>query len=85
MYYDRRGSENNSNESTEMFLDLSSFGTAVESASLMAAYHLPKTNSRNLEIRRKRICAKANKMDSKFSIIKDHVTLRRTLSHSYTD
>ncbi len=44
----------------------------------MATYGLPKPNPKNLGIEHNRIWAKADKMDNKFSMIKDHVTLRRT-------
>ncbi len=58
----------------EMFLDLPTLGMAAESAVLMAAYCLPKPDLKNLEIGHNRITAKADKMDNKFSMIKDHVT-----------
>ncbi len=60
-----------------MFLDLPTLGTAVESAALMAAYHLPGPDLRNLGIGHNRIRAKADKVDSKFSMMTD-VTLRST-------
>ncbi len=60
-----------------MFLDLPTLGTTVESAALMAAYRLLRPNLKNLGIGHNRIWTKADKMD-KFSMIKDHVTLRRT-------
>ncbi len=60
-----------------MFLDLPTLGTEMESAALMAAYHLPEPNSENLGIGRNRIWTKADKID-KFSRIQDHITLRRT-------
>ncbi len=63
-----------------MFLDLPILGTAVESAALMAAYHLPRPDPRNLGIGQNRIWAKADVMYSKFSVIKDHVILQRTFS-----
>ncbi len=59
-------------------MDLPTLGTAVESAELMAAYRLPRPISKNLGIGHNRIWVKADKMDNKFSTIKDHVTLRRT-------
>ncbi len=62
----------------EMFLDLPTLETVVESAALMAVYRLPRPNPKNLGIGHNRIWAKADKMDNKFSMIKDHVTLRRT-------
>ncbi len=77
MYYDHRGNENNSTKVLEMFLDLPTLGTAVESAALMVAYRLLRLNLKNLGIGHNRIWAKADKMDNKFNMIKDHVTLRR--------
>ncbi len=62
----------------EMLLDLPILGMAVESTAQMAEYCLPRLDPRNLGIGHKRIWAKADKMDGKFSTIKDHVTLRRT-------
>ncbi len=62
----------------EIFLDLPTLGMAVESAAQMAAYSLLRPNPKNLEIWHNQIWAKADKMDNKFSIIKDHVTLRST-------
>ncbi len=61
----------------EMFLDLPTLGTAVESAALMAAYRLPRPNPKNLGVGHNWIWVKADKMDNKFSMIKDHVSLRR--------
>ncbi len=62
----------------EMFLDLPTLGMTVESAALMAIYHLPWPNPKNLEIGHNRIWAKTDTVNSKVSMIKDHVTLRRT-------
>ncbi len=45
----------------EMFLDLPTLGTAVESAALMAAYRLRRPNPKNLGIGHNRIWAKAVK------------------------
>ncbi len=67
----------------EMFLDLTTLGMAVESAALIAAYHLLRPNPGNLGIGHNRIWAKADKMD-KFSMIKDHITLRRTFGKHRT-
>ncbi len=61
----------------EMFLDLPTLGTAVESAALMAAYRLPRPNPKNLGIEHNRIGVKADKMDNKFNKIKENATLRR--------
>ncbi len=64
----------------EMLLDLPTLGTAMESATLMAAYRLQSPNPRNLLIGRNWIWTKVDKVDSQFSMIKDHVTLWRTFS-----
>ncbi len=47
------------------------------SAALMVAYHLLRPNPKNIGIGHNRIWVKADKMDNKFSMIKDHLTLRR--------
>ncbi len=62
----------------EMLLDPPTLRTAVESTVLMAAYCQPWPDLQNLRIGHNRISAKADKVDSMFSTIKDHVTLRRT-------
>ncbi len=62
----------------EMFLDLPTFGTAVESAALMAAYRLPRPNPRNVGIGHNRIWTKSYNVNSKFSMINNHVTLWHT-------
>ncbi len=62
----------------EMFLNLPSLGAVVESAALMAAYRLRRPKPKNMEIRHNRTWAKVDKVESKFSMIKDHVTMRRT-------
>ncbi len=69
----------------EMFLDRPSLGTEVEVAALMAVYRLPRPNpKKKIEIGHNRILANAHKMDSKFSMIKDYVTQRSTLSQTIT-
>ncbi len=60
----------------EMFSDLPTLGIAVEFAAPIAAYLLPRPNPKNLGIGHNQIWTKADKMDKKFSMIKDHVTLR---------
>ncbi len=55
----------------EMFMDLPTLGTVVESAALMAAYRLLRPNPKNLGIGHNWIWAKADKMDNEFSMIKD--------------
>ncbi len=62
----------------EVLLDLTTFGTAIEFAALMAAYDLPMPDLRNLGIGHNWIRAKADKVDNKFTMIKDNVNLRRT-------
>ncbi len=47
----------------------------------MAAYRLLRPDPRNLGIGHNRIRAKTDKVDRKFSIIKDHVPLRRTFGN----
>ncbi len=56
----------------------------MESAALMAANHLLKLNPKNLGIGHIRIWAKADKMDNNFSMIKYHITLRRTFGKYWT-
>ncbi len=63
-----------------MFLDLPTLGTAMEFAALMVAYHLPRPHLKNLGMGHNWIWGKADKMDNKFSMMKDHVTLRHTFS-----
>ncbi len=67
-----------------MFLDLPTLGIAVKSAALIAAYHLPRPNLKNLTIGRNWIWVKTDKMDNKFSMIKDHITLRCTFDKYQT-
>ncbi len=62
----------------EMLLDLPTLRTAVESAALIAAYRLLRPDLGNLGMGHNRIWAKADKVNSKFSKMKDHVTLRHT-------
>ncbi len=62
----------------EMLLDLSTLGMAMESAELTATYHLPRLDPRNLGMEHNWIRTKADKVDSKFSKIKYHVTLQCT-------
>ncbi len=64
----------------EMLLGLPTLAVAVESAALMGAYRLPRPDQRNQGIGYNRIFAKADKMDSMFSMIKGNVTLRCTFS-----
>ncbi len=68
----------------EKFSDLPTLGKAVESAALTAAYHLPRQNPKNLGMGHNRIWEKADKVDNKFGMIKDHVTLRRKFDKYWT-
>ncbi len=47
-------------EVLEMLLDLPMFGIVMESAALLAAYHLSRPDPRNLGIRHNRIWAKVD-------------------------
>ncbi len=69
-----------STKALEMFLDLPTLETAEESAALMAAYRLLRPDPRILGVGHNRIWAKSDQVDSKFSMIKDHVTLHCTFS-----
>ncbi len=62
----------------EMLLNLPTLGTAGESVALTATYHLPMSDARNLRIGHNQIWARADKVDSKFSMIKDHVSMWHT-------
>ncbi len=65
----------------EMFLDLPTRVMAAESAAPMASYHrLPRPDTKNPGIECNRIWAKADKMNQ-FSLIKDHVALRRAFGN----
>ncbi len=61
-----------------MLSDLPMLGTTVESVAHMAAYRLLRPNPKNLGIEHNRIRAKVDKIDSKFSTMKDHVILKHT-------
>ncbi len=62
----------------KMSSDLPTLRAVVASAALMAAYRLPRPDLKNLGIGHNRIWVKADKMDNKFSLIEDHITLRRS-------
>ncbi len=66
----------------EVLLDLPTLGTTVESAALMAVYRLPRPDPRNpgRGIGYNRIQARADKVGSYLSMIKDCVTLLHTFS-----
>ncbi len=79
MHYDRRAMRTMSTKVLDGPLDLPMFGMALKSAAaLMAAYRLPTPATRNLRIGHNRIWAKADKVDSKFSMIKYYVNMPRT-------
>ncbi len=61
----------------EMLSDLTTFRTVVEFTALMAAYRIPRPDLRNLGKGHNWIWTKADKVDSKFSMIKNQVTQRR--------
>ncbi len=61
---------------SEMFLNLPKLGMVVESTALTATYRLLKSNLKNLGIGHNQIWAKADKMDNKFKMIRDHVALK---------
>ncbi len=63
-----------------MLSDLPTLGMAVKSVALKATYHLSWSDPRNLGVEHNRIWAKTDEVDSKFSMIKDIVTLRHTFS-----
>ncbi len=77
MHYYHRGNENNSNKSAEDVLGSANTWNSDGVRSTNGSMSTTKTKSENLGIGYNRIWAKADKVDNKFSIIKDHVTLRR--------
>ncbi len=64
-------------EVLEMFLDLPTLRAAVV-CSTDGSIPPAKTKSENLRMEHNRIWVKADKTDNKFSMLKDHVTLRCT-------
>ncbi len=74
IYYYYRAKRTAPTNVLEIFLDLPTLGMAVESASLMVAYHLPRPDPRNLGIGHNQIWAKTHEVDNKFNMIKDHIT-----------
>ncbi len=70
---------------SEMLLDLPTFGMVVESAAQMTADRIPRPDPRNLGRGHNWIWAQVDKVDRKFSKIKDHVTLRRALVNIESD
>ncbi len=80
MHYDRRCNENNSNKSAGDALAYANTRNSGGPASLITIYRLLRSDPRNLGIGHNWIWEKAEKVDSKFSMIKDHVTLDRTFS-----
>ncbi len=57
----------------EMFLDLPTLSIVLETTDLMAAYSPPRPNQKALETDMT-IWKKAEKVDNKFVMIKDHTT-----------
>ncbi len=80
MHYNYRDNENNSNKNTEDALGSTntrnSGGVFITDGSIC----LPRADPRNLGIGHNRIWAKAYKVNSKFSTIKNRVTPRHTFS-----
>ncbi len=83
VYLDHRAMKMTSTKVLETFLDLPTLGRTVEFSALMAAYRLLRPDLKHLGMGRNRIWVKADKMD-KFSMIKDHITLRNTFGKYWT-
>ncbi len=81
MHYDETGNENNSNKSAGDALGSANTQNGGRvSAALMAAYRLPRPDPRNLRIGHNWIWIKSDIVDSKFGMIKDHLSGLRTFS-----
>ncbi len=78
MHSDHRGDENNYNKSVGDALGSANSRNVGGVCSTSGRIWPTKPDPRNLEIGHNWICAKADKVDSKFSMMKDHVTQRRT-------
>ncbi len=78
MHSDHRGDENNSNRSVGDVLGSANSWNVGEVCSTGRRIWPTKPDPRNLRIGYNRIWTKADKVDSNFSMIKDHVTLLRT-------
>ncbi len=81
MYYDHRGNENNSNKSVGDVPGSVNTGNGGGVCSIDGSLRLTRPNPGNLGIGHNRIWAKADKMDNKFNMIKDHIILRRTFGN----
>ncbi len=78
MYYDHRGYENNSNKSAGDVLGSANTWDGGGVCSIGGSIRLPRPDLRNLGIGYNQIRAKDDKVDNKFIMIKDHITLGRT-------
>ncbi len=83
MHSDHRGDENNSNKSGGDALESANSRNVGGVCSTDGRIWPSKPDPRNLGIGHNRIWAKADKVDSKLSMIKDHVTLRLTSGKSW--
>ncbi len=81
MHYDHIGAMRTTpTKVLQMLSDLPTLGTVVESAALMSTYRTLRPDLRNLGIGHYWIRGKADKVDGKFSMIKDHIILQHTFS-----
>ncbi len=78
MHSDDRGDENSSNKSVGDALGSANSWTVGRVCRTVGRIWPRKPDPRNLGIGHNQIWAKANKKGSKFDMMKDHVTLRRT-------
>ncbi len=60
----------------EMLLDLPIHSIVVEAVTLISAYHLPRPDQEDLEIGQGIVWKKAERVDNKFAMAKDHTTPR---------
>ncbi len=61
-----------------MLLDLPQLSTVVEIAALAVAYRLPRSNESSLITRHHRIWMRTEKVDSRFTKLKDYIVPRYT-------
>ncbi len=86
MHYDHRGNENNSNKSAADALGSANTWNGGGVCSTDCSIPPTETRSEKPRNRHNQIWTKADKVDSKFSMIKNHITLWRTFSkYSYND
>ncbi len=78
MHYDHRDHENNSNKSAGGALGFADTRNCGGICSIDGSIPPTKPDPKNLEIGQNQICVKADKVNSKFCMIKDYVTLRST-------